>query len=290
MASQIDSPATPNRAWVANSLAWIGRQLLLVPEAVFLTTLLCLHGLFGSNPFLALLGMMLIIWFLVRFSLLVMARHAVDAAHYERAKRLTQIAIRLYPLSADAHALLGSIYLGMGKPGVAIRALRQAIGYYPAQAGLHVALSAALLADDQAPAALEEANRALRLDPRYAPAYLHHASAAEVLHNNPILIESHLRHGLAHPASPADEAALRCALARLLLHQGRTSEAQHLLLQVERLLPASPTPQRAGLHFQLGEMLRMIGQADAARDHFRTSEQIDPRGPYAADAWRAARL
>ncbi|WP_129631265.1 tetratricopeptide repeat protein [Candidatus Oscillochloris fontis] len=290
MASQTDSSATPGASWPANGLAWIGRQLLLVPEAILFVTLLCMHSLYGPNPLLAFLGIMLMFWFLLRIGLLALARRAVDAAHYQRGLQLAQIALRLYPLSADAHALLGSIYLGMGKPSAAISALRQAVRYYPLQAGLYVALSAALLEDEQPQAALEAASLALRLDPRYAPAYLHHASASEALRNNPILIESYLRHGLAHPATPADEAALRCALARVLLHQGHMSEARHMLEHAETLLPASPTPQRAELHFQIGEILRMSGQPDAARDHFRASEQIDPRGPYAAAAWRAARL
>ncbi|EFO81338.1 TPR repeat-containing protein [Oscillochloris trichoides DG-6] len=290
MASQTDTSVMPNSSWPANGLAWIGRQLLLVPEAVALLVLLGLHRIVGPHPLFAMLSMGLVAWFLLRILLLHLARRAVEAAQYQRGLQLARIALYLYPFSADTHALLGSLYLGMGQAGAAISALRQAVRYYPLQAGLHVALSAALLEDEQPQAALEEASRALQLDPRYAPAYLHHASAAEALNNSPDMIEAYLRHGLAHPATPADKAALRCALARVLLFQGHMAEAQQMLIHVESLLPASPTPQRAELHFQIGEILRMIGQPDAARDHFRTSEQLDPHGPYAAAAWRAARL
>jgi uncharacterized protein HemY len=62
-----------------------------------------------------------------------------------------------------------------------------------------------------------------------------------------------------------------------------------VLAPVERLLERCPTPQRAGLHFYLGELLRLSGDVEAARGHFRASEALDPHGRHAAAAWRAAR-
>jgi tetratricopeptide (TPR) repeat protein len=199
------------------------------------------------------------------------------------------MAVRLYPLSADAHALLGTLYLARGKPAAAVDALGKAVRYYPIQAGLHAALSAALLEEGRTLDALEAAAAALRLDPTYAPAYLHLAIAEEMLSAPAEIIERHLRAGLDQPARPADEAALRCALARTLLRQGNAAEARRAIARAEELLPRSPAPQRASLHYQIGAILRQSAQPEAAHAHFTASESLDPHGPYAAAAWRASR-
>jgi tetratricopeptide (TPR) repeat protein len=222
-------------------------------------------------------------------ALLYNARREVELARYGRAEAMARMAVRLYPLSADAQALLGTVYLARGNPGAAVGALSNAVRYYPLQAGLHAALSAALLEDDRPHDALGEAEAALRIDQTCAPAYLHQAVAEDLLDASPELIERYLRAGLDQLAAPADEAALRCALARILLRQGNVTEARLALGQVEGLLPISQVPQRASLHYQIGEILDQCGDSDAARAHFSASELLDPHGPYAAAAWRAAR-
>ncbi|MBX0327796.1 tetratricopeptide repeat protein [Oscillochloris sp. ZM17-4] len=289
MASQTQpTPATP-LSWPATRLSWIGRQLLLVPEAVLLLTLLCLHATLGPSPALVALGMGMVLWFATRVGLLYAAKRSVDSGRYGRAEVMAKIAGRLYPLSADAHALLGTVYLRQGDPGASALALTRAVRYYPFQAELHAALSAALLAGGRAHDALMSATTALMIDPGCAPAYLSQASAEDLLDAPPELIERHLRAGLEQRAAPADEAALRCALAHVLVRRGDADEARRALASAERLLPKSQLAQRAELHYQIGEILRIIGDSDAARAHFRASESLDPDGPCAADAWRAAR-
>lgn len=282
--------AEPLRAGlVAAWLAWLGRQLLLVPEAVLLAALLCLHGAFGSSPLLALLGLLITLFFGARMALLAMGRRAAAAADYERALRLAGAAELLYPASADVHALRGAIHLARGEVAAAAAALARAVALFPLQAELHAAMSAALLEDGHPQAARASAQAALALDPRLAAAYLHLAGAEELLGAAPEQVEARLRAGLDLSAPPADEAALRCALAALLIGQGRGAEAQLALAGAEGLLAASPASQRAGLHFYLGELLRLSGDLDGARGHFSASEAIDPNGRYAAAAWRAAR-
>lgn len=275
--------------WLAAQLAVIGRQLLLVPEAVLLLAVICLHSAMGSPPALALLGLVIILCFVVRMSLLFAARRAVEKANYSRAEQLALIALWLYPYSADAHAIKGTVQLATGCPADAARALRRAVDCYPFQSSLYTALSAALLEDGQPEEAQLAARQALALDPANASAYLHLAGATELLGANTNDIERQLRLGLDQPAPPADEAALRCALAALLVRAGRPGEAQLVLSGAERLLERCPAPQRAGLHFYLGELLRLSGDNDAARTHFSASESLDPHGRYAAAAWRAAR-
>jgi tetratricopeptide (TPR) repeat protein len=222
-------------------------------------------------------------------ALLYNARRAVESARYSRAEAMARMAVRLYPLSADAQALLGTVHLARGNPAAAVGALSSAVRYYPLQAGLHAALSAALLEDGRPCDALAEASAALILDKTCATAYLHQAVAEDLLDASPELIERHLRAGLDQLAAPADEAALRCALARILLRRGDDTEARLALMHVEDLLPISHVPQRASLHYQIGEILHQCGDSEAARAHFSACEVLDPHGPYAAAAWRAAR-
>ena len=279
----------PGPGQAAVRLAWLGRQLLLVPEAVLLTALLCLHSVLGPSPLLALLGLGLTLYFGARMTLLSLGRRAVFEADYERAARLAHAAGLLYPASADVHALMGTIHLARGAAGPAAAALARAVALFPLQADLHTALSAALLEAGRPQEAQAAARAALALAPRAAAAYLHLAGAEEQLGAPIAQVEANLRTGLTLPASPADEAALRCALAALLLGQGRSAEAQLALAGTDNLLAACPAAQRAGLHFYLGELLRLGGDPEGARDHFRASEALDPHGRHAAAAWRAAR-
>lgn len=289
MASQPQPTATVHLNWPAAWLARLGRQMLLVPEAILLLTLLCIHATFGPSPALVALGVGVALWFSSRVTLLYIARRDVGAARYKRAGSLARLALRLYPLSADAHALLGTVSLSLGDAAAACQALGRAVRYYPLQADLHVALSAALIEAGKPREALTEAEAALRIDPGYAPAHLQQAGAEELLGAPAELVERHLRAGLEQPSAPADEAALRCGLARALLSRGCRDEARRELARAEQLLPATWRAQRAGLHYQIGETLRISGQPEAAREHFSASESLDPQGPYAADAWRAAR-
>jgi tetratricopeptide (TPR) repeat protein len=285
--SPIEHPTPPS--WAAEQLAMVGRQLLLVPEAVLLLALLCLHSVLGAPPLLAILGLLLTGYFLTRAALLALGRRAFAAADYQRAAGLARTAISLYPGSADAHALAGTVQLARGEAQAGARSLRQAIVLFPHQGDLHSALSAALLDSGRPAEAREEARYALALNPRSAAAHLQLANAEEQLGARPALVEGLLRAGLELQALPADEAALRCALAALLLGAGKVAEARLALAGVERLLDACPAPQRAGLHFYLGELLRLGGDPEGARGHFRASETLDPHGRHAAAAWRAAR-
>ncbi len=268
----------------------IGRQLLLVPEALFLLLVLCLHMGPGIPPVTTLPALGLIGWFVTRFLLICMARRALDQARYLGAARLIRVALWLYPYSADARALQGMIALAQGDAETAVAELRQAIMFYPGHAGLHATRSGALLEVGQTVEACWEAMHALALDPNCAPAYLHLANGGQALGAPRALIEAHLRRGLQAATAPIDEAALCCTLAALLLEAERSVEAQLVLVGIEGLLVHGSVPQQAALHYYLGELRRTIGDSDGARDHFSVSETLDPHGRYAAAAWRAARL
>jgi hypothetical protein len=265
----------------AVQLAVLGRQLLLVPEAPLLLALLCIHFALGSPPALALLGLAVAAGFGARMGLLKVARQALDGGDYEQAERLTSAALSIYPYSADAQALLGTIRLASGDAAGATVALRRAISYYPAQSGLHAALAAALLDSGELRAALATARLALALDPGCAQAYLHLAAADAALGAEPEVVEAHLRSGLSRSAQPADEAALRCALAGQLIALGREAEARLAIAGAEALLSSCPATQRAGLHYHIGDLLRLSGDDEGARGHFSASAALDPGGRFA---------
>lgn len=281
---------SPSAGPAAAHLTWVSRQLLLVPEAVLLLAALCLHSVLGAPPLLALVGLLVTLYFVVRAALIALGRRALAAADYGRAARLAAAALRMYGGSADAQALAGAIHLARGEAQLGAAAFRRAVDCYPIQAELYTALSAALLDADRPAEAREVARHALSIDPRSAAALLHLAGAEDQLGAAPEAVEALLRAGLAFGAAPGEEAGLRCALAALLLRAGRGSEAQLLMVGVEPLLAACPAPQRAGIHFHLGELLRSSGDLETARTHFRASETLDPHGRHAAAAWRAARL
>lgn len=273
----------------AGMIIWIRQQLLLVPEAILLLALICLHLTLDGSVFTTLAGLTIVTWFGCRMALILSTRRALHQARYARAERLVRLALWFYPYSADALALRGAILMAQGRMAEAEPALCQAIAFYPGQATLHVARSGVLLELDRGAEAYCEAMRAILLDPGCAAAYLHLAHAAQQIGEPDEVIETHLRMGLRATPDPADEAALRCTLAAFLVDQHRLAEARLALAGIEALLARCAVPQRAGLHYYLGELRRMVGDTETAHHHFRLSEALDPHGRYTAAAWRAAR-
>ncbi len=274
---------------VATWLARLGRQLFLVPEAVVLLALLSMYRGWGANLSLAILVLFVTLWFGLRMSLLFIARRAFERGEYARADVLAQWAVSLYPYSADALALLGMTHLANGQVRQAVNSLQRAVTYYPWQPGLHTALATALLEAGQTRAARTAAQQALKLDPMYGPACLPLAEAEAKLGSADAVVEGLIRQGLQGQLTPVDAAALQCALAACLIRKSVPAEAQQALSAAAALLVDVPPMQRAGLHFQLGELWQMLDDRDAARSHFAASADLDPQGPHAAAAWRAAR-
>lgn len=267
----------------------LGRQLLLVPEAPILFVLLSLYYGWGAGLSLATLALFVALWFGLRMGLLVGARRAFEQGNYARAATLAQWAVSLYPYSADALGMLGMAHLADGRIGDAVKQLQRATVYYPWQPGLHTALATALLEAGYARAAHATVQHALRLEPTYGPAYLALADAEMHLGASDERVEALLRQGLQNHPAPVDAAAMECSLAACLLRRNATDAARQALRTAEQLLPATPPLPRAGLHFQLGELWRTLGDFDTARNHFAASADLDPHGPHAATAWRAAR-
>jgi tetratricopeptide (TPR) repeat protein len=286
MTSELRTAARAGRG--PGLLIWVGRALLLAPEAALLVVLLCLYFISGQPALVALLIALLIVGFIVRMAALHLARAALEHGRLGRAGALLQVALVLYPWSADALALEGILAFSSGAPGRAEARLRQAIALLPGQPAFHAALSGVLLDLGRPAEAAQAARAALALDQRCAVAHLHLAEAERACGAAAEVIEERLRAGLAAASCPVAEATLRCALAAHLLAEQRIAEATLTLHGAEALLPRCPLPSQAALCLHLGEILIAQGQIERAREYFRDIEALDPYGRYTTAAWRAA--
>jgi tetratricopeptide (TPR) repeat protein len=287
MATPMD--AVPAHAGVA-VLRWIGRALLLVPEAALITALLGVYWGMGAPASIGLAIMLVIIGFIARLIALIAAQASLVAGHLHEAKNFVQAALAFYPWSADALALRGVIALSNDQPEQAETALRRSIALLPDRANVYAALSAALLDLGRAAEAAEAARAALALAPDCAITHFYLAEAERALGAPAQDIEDQLRTGLDCAGAPESEAALRCALGAHLLAEQRIAEATLTLHGAEALVPRCPAPRQIALRVRLGELMIAQGQIERAREQFRNVATLDPHGRYAGAAWRAQHL
>ncbi|GIV92502.1 MAG: hypothetical protein KatS3mg056_1211 [Chloroflexus sp.] len=270
--------------WIAHH--WIGQVLLRTPELPGIIAVLLWMVLGGVVLINALPALLCSLWFLSRYLLISQAHRLLNNGQYHSAMRLAQTAKSLNPFSADVHWLLGLIALQRNRPRVAIDHLKKACRLDPDDAKLYAALSIALIDLEEPKAAIQYARKALALNPDLFEANMVMSDFAETNEQ----IEYHLRLAINIARRPVERAFACCALANYLIEIGRRSEAESFLAQVIPLVPACPPASRGQLHYRLGELLTACGKHDMARDQFLLSIKIDPNGPCAANAWRAAAL
>jgi tetratricopeptide (TPR) repeat protein len=266
MANQI--PAQILAPW-AHMLAGAGRKLLLVPEAVAIIGLtgVALMGKGGTAAGLAIAG--LTCYFVIRVAAMYLAQAALASARYREAASLAGLAHAMHPWSADALALRGVIALTTGSVGAAIEMLRAAIQLAPDHGAAYTTLSGALLAIGRISAARIAAQQAIALNPNNAIAHLYLAESELSGGASPLIVEDIMRHGLTLAQRPDDQAAFRCALAALLLDQGRSAESALALSGIERILDACVPTSRNRLRLRYGELLMAQGQVERAREYLQ---------------------
>lgn len=271
----------------AGAIQWLGRWLMLVPEALLMVVALVLYAVTNGAQPIAVFAALLITMFVVRALALHLARTALEASRYNDAGALLRLALALYPWSADGLAMRGTLALARGEAIMAEQALRQAVTMLP-QPSFYTALSGALLALGRPIEAANAAQRALDLDPEHAQAYLYLAEAEQLSGTNSQVVEARLRTGIRVAAGSEPQAALQYALAAHLMNNQRFAEASLALHSAEALLPKCPSLHQAELRFLLAELLASQGQHERAREHFRHAETLDPHGRFAAAAWHGA--
>ena len=257
---------------VAGAFSWLGRWLLLVPEAALLSALLVLYAAFDAPLGIAMMAALLVTSFTIRTLALHLARIHIGAGHYNDAEALLWVARTLYPYSADTLALQGMLAMARGEPEQAERALREAVRLLPDQPGFYIALSGALIDLGRPAEAAMAARQALRLDQGTAQAYLFLAEAEQARGAASDEIETHLRTGLLLARTPEVQAALQCSLAAHLLAEGRFAEATLALHVAEGLLKHCSVLHQAQLRYHIGELLVAQGLTERAREHFQRAE------------------
>ncbi|MGQ9612879.1 tetratricopeptide repeat protein [Chloroflexus sp.] len=270
--------------WIAHH--WIGQVLLRTPELPGIIAVLLWMVLGGVVLINALPAVLCSLWFLSRYLLIGQARRLLNDGQYHSAMRLARIAKSLNPFSADTHWLLGLIALRRNRPRVAVDHLEEACRLDPDNAILYAALSIALIDLEEPKAAIQYARKALALNPDLFEVNMVMSDFAETNEQ----IEYYLRQALHASRKPDDRAIAYCALAFHLIESGRPTEAESLIAQTIKLVQACNPVIRGSIHYRLGELLTACGKHDMARDQFLLSIKIDPNGPYAANAWRAAAL
>ncbi|WP_322815846.1 tetratricopeptide repeat protein [Chloroflexus sp.] len=264
----------------------LGQALLRTPELPGIIAVLLWMVLGGVVLINALPAVLCSLWFLSRYLLIGQTYRMLNNGQYHPAMRLARIAKSLNPFSVDTHWLLGLIALQRNRPRVAIDHLKKACRLDPDDAKLYAALSIALIDLEEPKAAIQYARKALALNPDLFEANMVMSDFAETNEQ----IEYHVRLAINTARRPVERAVAYCTLANYLIEIGRRSEAESFLAQVIPLVPACPPASRGQLHYRLGELLTACGKHDMARDQFLLSIKIDPSGPCAANAWRAAAL
>lgn len=274
--------------FVAGAFSWLGRWLVLVPEAALLSTLLLLYVMFDAPLGIAALAALLVTCFTIRTLALHLAQIQIGAGHYGDAEALLWVARALYRYSADTLALQGMLAMARGEPEQAERALREAVRLLPDQPGFYIALSGTLIDLGRPAEAAMAARQALRLDPQAAQAYLFLAEAEQARGTASDEIETYLRTGLTLAYMPEVQAALQCSLAAHLLAEGRFAEATLALHGAEGLLPQCGALHQAQLRYHLGTLLIAQGLTERAREHFQHAEATDTSDRFATAPWRSA--
>lgn len=285
MAQNIPTPPTRSR-W--NSW-WrlIGERILLIPEAVGIAGLMLASTQLSQEGVLALAVGFLTGWMALRIGLLYLTQRLLELERFTEAERCGRIAYLMYPWSADALALRGVVALSMGAYDDAVVFLRRALALYPHAAATQTALSGALLMLGRLAAARMAAQAAIVLDPQRAVAYLYLAEIEQIEGRGALEVEDTLRHGIATAQSADDQAALRCALAGLLVSQGRAAETALVLAGIEPLIAACPPAAQRRLRMRYGELLIAQGHLDRAREYLAQTDTHAQANRRRNAAWEA---
>ena len=269
------------------SLAWLARQVLLIPEMVLLPLIFALYILTQPTLTLAVIGEAVIALFLLRTGLLWSAGRAWSAGRYRRAGRYARLALRLYPWSADGVALLAEIRLAEGKVEEAEALYRRAITLFPGYAPFHVGVSRALSAERQWPEARKAAMEAVAVDDECAQAYAQLAYLALNTYESTHTVTQWIEIGLAESPSLPIQASLYTTRAEVAVKLEQTRMAEVALEQAVMAVLECPTPAQAELLYRLGHVRRRLGQNVEAREDFERIGQLDPEGRWVNAAWRA---
>ncbi len=261
-------------------------QLLLIPEAPILLALLLIGWAYGFPPVVGALIALTIAIFLLRLFLISSAARRLEQAEYVCADRLSRVALRIYPWSADALTLRAQGLLLRGEDAAAEPILRRAARLAPDSDLIHSSLAGVLLARGRFAAGREQAVYAQRIAGGSAHAAQHLSWLALHVDGDPIAAQRILSSVDLDSAPATLGAPLLVTLAEAQIERGATRAGRESLRQLEDLLQECPIPQQAELLYHLGRLHSLLEGDGGA--YFRRSVELDPHGRYARPAWLAA--
>jgi tetratricopeptide (TPR) repeat protein len=192
----------------------------------------------------------------------------------DAAEKHAVTASKLHPLSGRTWALQGEIRLARNQPLQALTFLRKAIELEPLNALAHFNLGNALVQTNQVPAAVEQYEEAIRIDPKLESNCYNNLGAALLDVGAPHDAEPAFRRAIESDGGNLD--AIR-NLAQTLTRLARPEEAKQLYRQALDLQDDSPTTWSA-----LAKLLIFTGELQQAEE---TISQYQKRFPDEADAF-----
>ena len=187
-------------------------------------------------------------------------------------------ALAATPAEAAAWAWLGHLYYLHGWEEEAIPCYQNAAALEPDHFSYLYYLGKALVESDpaQADAALE---KALALDPAYAPAYIYSGYARRALGRSETARQQFERAAQLDP----ENWVARLGLGQLALESGHLEAAHHQLMQALGL-----NPRRREVHAALAQVAMALGQEEAARRHTEAARRFPAGGTMRDSLWRRA--
>lgn len=190
-----------------------------------------------------------------------------EEGRLERARSIYQRILAQDPQHADAHHLLGLVFLQQGPVREGVELINRAAALRPGVAAYHINLAEGYLALGELDRAVGCCRMALRLDP----------ASADAAHN---LGRIYLAMGRREDAVAQFHRAVRLRPDFALAHNSLANTVRELgdiPLAVEHFRQAcAAAPERGELHSNLGQILLEHGEADEALIHSREAVRLRP--------------
>lgn len=196
-----------------------------------------------------------------------LARAELAAGNPEEARDQLQMALRLDPVSADAHYNLGVVYARLAQPTAAEAAYREAVRFRPAYAEAWNNLGTIRLYDGKPEEAMDMFQRALEIRPRYAEAQANLALA---------LLESGRTDEALAAARTARAFDPRSATAAFALGNASIAARQWSEAHAAYSAAVALRPDYAEAHNNLANVLLEADRVNEALAHYEAAARADP--------------
>jgi choline-sulfatase len=198
----------------------------------------------------------------------------LEAGRAGEALPIVEAALAREPRYLDGHLLRARALMGLSRPAEAVRSLETARGLNPQDASTLFDLAAARAAQGDLDAALSLLAELRTLEPRGSRAFFAEATIRRARGD----LEGALRAMRELVGRGVETAEARLEIGRLLLEQGRRTEARR---EIDTALALQPSLETA--HYNLALIAEQEGDPAAARREYERELQLFPRNE---EAWQ----